>query len=118
MNMKLDLRNPRIRNVLIIAAIGIAGAVLWQQTVYVARKSSVDSLHRDLERKQSELNSILALKPQLKKLEKDIAAARVRLDSLKSMFPDQKEISPSRYVALIWSPRTGEVSVNARSKAP
>jgi type IV pilus assembly protein PilO len=92
MNFKIDFRNPRVRNVLIIAAIGIAGAVLWHQTVYVERKKSVDALHKELERKQSELNSILALKPQLKKLERDIAAARVRLDSLKSMFPDQKEI--------------------------
>jgi type IV pilus assembly protein PilO len=92
MAFKIDLKNPNVRNILIIAAIGVAGMVLWYQTVYVERQRTVNSLHRELDRKQSELNSILALKPQLKKLEKDIAVAQVRLDSLKSMFPDQKEI--------------------------
>jgi type IV pilus assembly protein PilO len=92
MAFKIDLKNQNVRNILIIAAIGIAGMLLWYQTVYVERQSTVNSLHRELDRKQSELNSILALKPQLKKLEKDIAVAQVRLDSLKSMFPDQKEI--------------------------
>ena len=92
MALKIDLKNPRVRNILIIAALGLGGLLLWYQTVYVERQRSVDSLHRELERKQNELNSILALKPQLKKLEKDIALAQVRLDSLKSMFPDQKEI--------------------------
>ncbi len=92
MAIRIDLKNPRTRNILIIAAIGIAGAVLWYQTVYVEKRKTVDALHREIERKQNELNNILALKPQLKKLEKDIATAQVRLDSLKSMFPDQKEI--------------------------
>jgi type IV pilus assembly protein PilO len=92
MAFKIDLKNPRVRNILIIAAVGVAGTLLWYQTVYVERQRTVDTLHREFERKQNELNSILALKPQLKKLEKDIAAAQVRLDSLKSMFPDQKEI--------------------------
>jgi type IV pilus assembly protein PilO len=92
MAIRIDLKNPRTRNILMIAAIGLAGAVLWYQTVYVEKRKTVDTLHREIERKQNELNNILALKPQLKKLEKDIAAAQVRLDSLKSMFPDQKEI--------------------------
>lgn len=92
MAIRIDLKNPRTRNILIIAAVGLAGAVLWYQTVYVEKRKTVDALHREIERKQNELNNILALKPQLKKLEKDIAAAQVRLDSLKSMFPDQKEI--------------------------
>ena len=92
MAIRLDLKNPRTRNILIIVAVGLAGAVLWHQTVYTEKRKTVDALHREIERKQNELNNILALKPQLKKLEKDIAVAQVRLDSLKSMFPDQKEI--------------------------
>jgi type IV pilus assembly protein PilO len=46
----------------------------------------------ELEGKQKELNSILALKPQLARLEQEIALAQHRLDSLKSIFPDQKEV--------------------------
>jgi type IV pilus assembly protein PilO len=92
MALRIDFKNPRVRNILIISAVGIAGAFLWYQSVYVERRKTVDALHREFERKQNELNNILALKPQLKKLEKDISVAQVRLDSLKSMFPDQKEI--------------------------
>jgi type IV pilus assembly protein PilO len=92
MALRIDLKNPRVRNILIIAAAGLACLLLWYQTVYVERQKTVDSLRRELVRKQNDLNNILALKPQLKKLEKDIAVAQVRLDSLKSMFPDQKEI--------------------------
>jgi type IV pilus assembly protein PilO len=92
MALKIDLKNPRVRNIVIITAVGLAGAVLWYQSVYVEKRKTVDSLHVELDRKQNELNSILALKPQLKKLEKDIAVAQLCLDSLKSMFPDQKEI--------------------------
>jgi type IV pilus assembly protein PilO len=92
MAIRLDLKNPRTRNILIIAAIGLIGTFLWYETVYVEKRKTVDLKRHELEIKQNELNNILALKPQLKKLEKDIAVAQVRLDSLKSMFPDQKEI--------------------------
>jgi type IV pilus assembly protein PilO len=92
MALKIDFKNPRVRNILIIAAVGVAGAFLWYQSVYMEKRKTVDSLKSELTRKQNELNNILALKPQLKKLEHDIAVAQVRLDSLKSMFPDQKEI--------------------------
>ena len=92
MAMKIDFKNPRVRNIVIIIAVGLAGTMLWYQTVFLEKQKTVESLKAELVRKQNELNSILALKPQLKKLEKDIAVAQVRLDSLKSMFPDQKEI--------------------------
>jgi type IV pilus assembly protein PilO len=92
MAIKIDFKNPRVRNILIIVAIGLGGAFLWYQSVYLEKQKTVVTLKADLARKQNELNNIYALKPQLKKLEKDIAAAQVRLDSLKSMFPDQKEI--------------------------
>jgi type IV pilus assembly protein PilO len=92
MNLKLDFKNPDVRNIAIIIGIGLIGFGAWYQGVYVDRQKTATTLKHDLERKQSELNSILALKPQLKKLEKDISVAQVRLDSLKSMFPDQKEI--------------------------
>jgi len=92
MAFKIDLKNPRVRNILIIVAVGLAGTALWYNSVYLEKQKMVVTLKADLVRKQNELNNIYALKPQLKKLEKDIAMAQVRLDSLKSMFPDQKEI--------------------------
>jgi type IV pilus assembly protein PilO len=92
MNLKVDFKKPRVRNVLIILAVGLVLGFLWYQFVYVGINEETIRLESDLKKKQAELNNILILKPQLKTLEKDIAAAGVRLDSLKSMFPDQKEI--------------------------
>lgn len=92
MNFKLNFKNPHVRNILIISAVGVASVVLWYQFVFVGIQRDTNNLKAELTKKQNELNSIQVLKPQLKKLESDIAAASVRLDSLKSMFPDQKEI--------------------------
>jgi type IV pilus assembly protein PilO len=92
MNFKLNIKNPHVRNILIISAVGAASVVLWYQFVFVGIQRDTNNLKAELTKKQNELNSIQVLKPQLKKLESDIAAASVRLDSLKSMFPDQKEI--------------------------
>jgi type IV pilus assembly protein PilO len=92
MNLKVDFKKPQVRNVLIILAVGLVLGFLWYQFVYVGINEETIRLENDLKKKQAELNNILILKPQLKTLEKDIAAAGVRLDSLKSMFPDQKEI--------------------------
>ena len=92
MNLKLNFKNPHVRNILIISAVGAASIVLWYQFVFVGIQRDTNNLKAELTKKQNELNSIQILKPQLKKLESDIAAASVRLDSLKSMFPDQKEI--------------------------
>ncbi len=92
MNLKIDFAKPQVRNVLAISALGLVLGFLWYQFVYSGISQEKAKLEGDLKRKQTELNNILILKPQLKTLEKDIAAADVRLDSLKSMFPDQKEI--------------------------
>jgi type IV pilus assembly protein PilO len=92
MNLKVDFKKPQVRNVLIIFAVGLVLGFLWYQFVYVGINEEKTRLESDLKKKQTELNNILILKPQLKTLEKDITAAGVRLDSLKSMFPDQKEI--------------------------
>src|SRR5271157_537487 len=92
MNFKIDFRKPEVRNVLIIVAVGLVSGFLWYQFVYTGINENKTRLENDLKKKQTELNNILILKPQLKTLEKDIAAASVRLDSLKSMFPDQKEV--------------------------
>jgi type IV pilus assembly protein PilO len=90
--MKINFKNPHIRNILLIFSIGAACTVVWYQMVFVGIQKEVSGLKVELTRKQNELNSIQILKPQLKKLENDIAVARIRLDSLKAMFPDQKEI--------------------------
>jgi type IV pilus assembly protein PilO len=92
MALKLNLKSPKLRNPLIVSLIGIAGIVFWVNTVYTDKNQSLVKLESDLNGKQKELNSILALKPQLNRIEEERAAAQHRLDSLKSIFPDRKEI--------------------------
>jgi type IV pilus assembly protein PilO len=92
MNFKFNLKNPHVRNILIISAVGAASVILWYQFVFAGIQRDISNLKAELTKKQNELNAIQVLKPQLKKLESDIVAASVKLDSLKSMFPDQKEI--------------------------
>jgi Tfp pilus assembly protein PilO len=92
MAFKLDFKNPKLRNPLIIAAIGIGGIAYWYNTVYVEKNQIYIKAKTDLNAKQKELNNILALKPQLNRIQEEIALAQHRLDSLKSIFPDRKEI--------------------------
>ena len=92
MAFKFDLKNPQVRDPLLIIAAGLAGAVIWYNTVYNDKHMVHVKLQTELVGKQKELNGILALKPQLNRLELELGAAQHKLDSLKSIFPDQKEI--------------------------
>jgi type IV pilus assembly protein PilO len=92
MKWKFNIRDPKTRNILIIVFLGILGVVGWVQLIYIEKNKECGALQTKLAEKQKELNSILALKPQLHRLEMEIAAAQHKLDSLKSIFPDQKEV--------------------------
>ena len=89
---RIDLKNPKIRNVAVIVVCGIGLGVAWYQMICIPKEQELQGLESEMSKKQAELNSMLAMKPQLEKLKQDTALARVQLDSLKSIFPDQKEI--------------------------
>jgi type IV pilus assembly protein PilO len=92
MAFKLNFKNPKLRNPLIVAVVGIAGIVGWVHFIYTEKNLAHIKVKADLAAKEKELNSILALKPQLNHIEQEIFAAQHKLDSLKSIFPDRKEI--------------------------
>jgi type IV pilus assembly protein PilO len=92
MAFKLDFKNPKVRNPLLIVIIGIAGIGYWYSMIYQEKDLAIHKFEQDLSVKQKELNGILALKPQLNRIQAEIALAQHRLDSLKSIFPDRKEI--------------------------
>ncbi len=92
MALKLNFKSPKLRNPLIVAVVGIAGAALWYNMIYIDKNAALEKLKTQLNGKEKELNSILALKPQLYRMQEEISAAQHRLDSLKSIFPDRKEI--------------------------
>ena len=92
MALKVDLKDPKFRAPLSIIVVGLVGIALWYFNVYAAKNEECTALKTQLAKKQNELNNILALKPQLYRLEQEAAMSQHTLDSLKSIFPDQKEI--------------------------
>ena len=77
---------------LIIIVIGLAGSFGWWELMYKVKKNELNDLRTEREKTESELNAILAMKPQLSRLRKEVAEMEKELDSLRSIFPDQKEI--------------------------
>ena len=92
MKIKIDLKNPRLRIPALLVLIGIGGALLWYQQFYIPTEAVISDLDKKRKAKQETLRTILALKPQLNVLKQELGNAQDKLDSLKSIFPDQKEI--------------------------
>jgi type IV pilus assembly protein PilO len=65
---------------------------MWYYYVYAPNIEKIKELERKVNAKQDTLRTIQALKPQLNMLREELRLAESKLDSLKSIFPDQKEI--------------------------
>jgi type IV pilus assembly protein PilO len=89
---KIDLRDPKYRVPIAIVVLTILAVVMWYMQVYTPQMDQITSLQKRFNEKQDTLRTIQALKPQLNLLKSELDAAQVKLDSLKSIFPDQKEI--------------------------
>ncbi len=92
MKLSLNLKNPKIRNPLIVLAITAVIALFWHQYFYTPSMDTLISLQKKQKQKQDTLRTILALKPQLDVLRIELTKSQAKLDSLKSIFPDHKEI--------------------------
>jgi len=90
--MKINLNDPKLRIPGLIILIGIVGVVIWYNQYYTATNLAIVELEKNYNAKQDTLRTIQALKPQLTLLREELNIAQFRLDSLKSIFPDQKEI--------------------------
>lgn len=89
---KINFKSSKVKYPLIFGFIAIAAFVLWLYQVYTPIQDELKDLESKKKAKQDTLNTILALKPQLKLLKEELRLSQIRLDSLKSIFPDQKEI--------------------------
>lgn len=89
---KFNLKNPRLRTVLFALLLAVGGSVLWYQNFFISRINEQVVLKREREQKENELNAIKAMKPQLARLQAEMKVNGAKLDSLKAVFPDQKEI--------------------------
>lgn len=77
---------------LLIGLVAVAGILLWYQQFYSTTMQVITDLELQKWAKEDTLRTIQALKPQRNLLQKEINMAQIRLDSLKSIFPDQKEV--------------------------
>lgn len=89
---KINWKDPKFRIPALLIAIGIIGTVVWYQQVYTPTMQEMTEIQEKYNKKQDTLRNIQALKPQLNLLRLDLHREQARLDSLKSIFPDQKEI--------------------------
>jgi len=89
---KLDLKNRNIQYALI--GIVVLGGLIygWVDQIYTPLSASIAELTEKKEKLEAELVRINTLKPQLEKLREESIILNARLDSLRSMFPDEKEI--------------------------
>ncbi|MCL2219829.1 MAG: type 4a pilus biogenesis protein PilO [Chitinispirillia bacterium] len=90
--LKIDLKDPGVRNVL--ASVFVIGVCVffWFDSVYSPLAEEITRLEGEKERVEAELLKINALKPQIQRLRQESAALEAELDSLKNMFPDGKEL--------------------------
>ncbi len=90
--ISINLKDPRLR-VPALMALLIAGSVYyWYTSFFAPLRADQIRLQKQLKAKQDTLRVVQALKPQLTQIRGELAAAQRQLDSLKSIFPDRKEI--------------------------
>ncbi|HMA65076.1 MAG: type 4a pilus biogenesis protein PilO, partial [Fibrobacterota bacterium] len=92
MKKKISLKDPKYRVPILISLIGVGMIALWYYYVYAPNIEKINQLEKRVSAKQDTLRTIQALKPQLNMLREELRLAENKLDSLKSIFPDQKEI--------------------------
>jgi len=88
----IDLKDPNVRNVLVCVALTLFLCYLWYDSVYSPRMEEITALTEEKERLEAELLKINALKPQLERLRQESVVLAAKLDSLKNIFPDRKEV--------------------------
>ncbi len=89
---KINLRDKRTQGFLVVVLIGVGIGYGWYKYMYQPLSTSIASLSTERDAKKSKLNALLAMKPQMERIRAEIQAKRIMLDSLKSIFPDEKEV--------------------------
>jgi len=88
----LDIKDPNVRNALIGVAVILGLSYLWFDSFYSPKMEEIKTLTEKKEKVEAELLKINSLKPQLERLRQESIIMAARLDSLKNIFPDQKEV--------------------------
>lgn len=89
---RINFKDPRLRVPLLIVLISGGGIYYWFDSFYKPVQADRQQLVLQLKAKKDTLRIVQALKPQVNQLREEVFHAQQKLDSLKSIFPDQKEI--------------------------
>ena len=89
---KIDFSKPQTRIAVVLIVLILAEIAGWYVWVFQPRRERITTIRRNFRTKQAQLNTLLAMKPKLEDLQRQAREAQERLDSLKTIFPDQKEI--------------------------
>lgn len=93
MNLKkIDFKDKKIQIGAIIILSTIILGFLWYQNIIINKIAQKEDLKIDYQKKQDKLNRIYAMRPHLQELRENVAMLNTKLDSLRSIFPDQKEV--------------------------
>lgn len=90
--LNINLKDPRLRVPLLALVIVAGGIYYWTDTIFKPAQQEQKKLETQLTAKQDTLLRIQSLRPHLDQLRTELASSQAHLDSLKSIFPDQKEI--------------------------
>lgn len=88
----INLKDPRLRVPLVACILAAGGIYFWIDQFYKPIQKDRASLKKQLKNKEDTLRVVQSLKPQLAQLRQELIAAQHKLDSLKAIFPDQKEV--------------------------
>ena len=88
----VDFKNPKVQIAAMIVMLGGLIGFIWYSNYIVPTSTEAATVSEKLKKDQAELASIQAMRPQLTKLHHDVDRLGVMLDSLKSIFPDSKEV--------------------------
>jgi type IV pilus assembly protein PilO len=92
LKLKINFKDPKVQQVLIAVVIIAGSAYAWYDQFYTPISASIAELSSQKEKLEAELLRINALKPQLERLRQEAIALEAKLDSLKNIFPDSKEV--------------------------
>lgn len=89
---KIDIKDKKVQIGIIVLLVTIIVGFLWYDSIITNKSQQVKDLEIDYQKKQDKLNRIYAMRPHLQELRENVAMLNTKLDSLRSIFPDQKEV--------------------------
>ena len=88
----IDFKNPKVQIATMILLLGALVGYIWYTNYIVPTSAEAQKVSEQLKKDQGVLANIQAMRPQLARLHSDVDHLDNLLDSLKSIFPDNKEV--------------------------